>query len=143
MPLPTPDTQVAQIAQRIRGVVERPAAYRLDELADSLLLDRKHFRALIEKPEAALDTNFILDVVTALAYCQGFDPHWLLTGHYDSAIHRHVLYMGEDRGLNAMRNVRDFVVAQFASLRRNTPWPPLIIADDEAALPPTPRTTDQ
>ena len=93
----------------------------LDEMAESLLLDPNPFRRLIKEPGAPLDRAFVLDVVASLAFCQAVDPNWLLTGRYNSSIHRQVLEIGEARGLHGLLSVREFVQEQFERQRRDTP----------------------
>ena len=122
MPLPTPShNAIVAIAERIRAVVERHPGHTLDDVAESLLLEPKPFLRLIEEPNVPIDTEFVVDVVAALVYCQGMDPQWLLSGRYDPAMHRHALLLGEERGVNGMARMREFVQEQFEGLRRNTP----------------------
>lgn len=102
-------------------VVEHQRWQALTVLAESLLVTPEPFRQLVEQREQPLDLEFVLDVVAALAYCQGVDPQWLLTGRYDSSIHRFVLSLGEERSARGLRRVRDFVQEQYHRLRRDTP----------------------
>ena len=119
--MPSADNLLVGITERIRVVVENQRGPTLGEIAESILLEADPFRRLIEERGAAPDRNFVLDVVASLAYCQGVDPSWLLTGRYDSSLHRHVLSLGEERGVGGLRRVREFVQEQFERLRRNTP----------------------
>lgn len=121
MPVPSPDNLLVDITGRIRVVVENQRGRTLGDIAESILVEADPFRLLIEERGAAPDRNFVLDVVASLAYCQGVDPSWLLTGRYDPSLHRHVLSLGEERGASGLRRVRKFVQEQFERLRRNTP----------------------
>lgn len=121
MPLPPSDNSLTAIAQRVRVVVEHQRGHTLDDLAESLLLEPSLFRRLIDEPNLPLDAGFVVDVIASLAYCQGVDPQWLLTGHYDPAIHREVLSIGEERGVSGLPQTREFVRERFERLRRNTP----------------------
>ena len=106
MPLPPSDNSLVAIAQRIRVVVEHQRGRTLDELAEALSLEPSSFRKLIDDPNEPLDAGFVLDVVTALAYCQGVDAQWLFTGRYDAMIHRHVLSLTRtiERTINQPKN---------------------------------------
>jgi hypothetical protein len=119
--VPSADNLLVGITERIRTVVEHQQGRTLGEIAESILLEADPFRRLIEDRGGAPDRDFVLDVVASLAYCQGVDPSWLLTGRYDSSLHRHVLSLGEERGAGGPRRVREFVQEQFERLRRNTP----------------------
>ena len=109
------------IAERIRVIVEHQRERTLEDLAESLLLDANRFGRLIEERENTPDRAFVLDVIASLAFCQGVDPLWLLTGRYEPSLHRHVLLLGDDRGVGGLRRVRAFVGEQFERLRGNTP----------------------
>lgn len=114
------DNLLVVIAERIRATVEHQRGKTLEDIAESILLDATPFRRLIEDREATPDREFLLDVVSSLAFCQGVDPQWLLSGRYDPSLHRHALSLGEDRGAG-LRMVRALVEEQFERLRRNTP----------------------
>ncbi|MFL5612465.1 MAG: hypothetical protein ACJ796_02255 [Gemmatimonadaceae bacterium] len=120
MPLPPSDNSLPAITERIRVILEHQRGPTLDDLAESLLLEPSAFRRLIEEPSSAPDASFVLDVVVSLAYCQGVDPQWLLTGRYDGMIHRQVLSLGEERSAGGMQRMREFVQGQFERLRSNT-----------------------
>ena len=119
--MPSADNLLVVIAERIRAVVEHQRGKTLEDLAESILLEADPFRRLIEEREAMPDRTFVLDAVASLAYCQGVDPLWLLTGRYDPALHRQVLSLGEERGLGGLTRVRALVRDQFERLDRNTP----------------------
>lgn len=113
------DNLLLVIAERIRAVVEHQRGKTLDDLAESILLEADPFRRLIEERDAMPDRTFVLDVVASLAYCQGVDPLWLLTGRYDPALHRQALSLGEERGLGGLTRVRALVRDQFERLDRS------------------------
>ena len=120
-PVPPADNPLVVIADRIRGVFEHPRGKTLEDIAESILLEAAPFRRLIEERESIPDRGFLLDVVASLAYCQGVDPLWLLTGQYDASLHRQALTLGDDRSATGLPRVRAFVQEQFEKLRRNTP----------------------
>ena len=120
----SPADNLLIIAERIREVIEHQRGKTLDDIAEFLVVDANPLRRLMEVAEATPDRAFVLDVVASLAYCQGVDPLWLLTGRYDPTLHRHVLSLGEERG-GGLRRVREFVQEQFERLSRDTPPFPL------------------
>lgn len=115
------DTLLVVVSERIRVVIEHQREKTLDSIAESLLLEPDRFRQLIEEPYGAPDRAFVLDTIASLAYCQGVDPFWLLTGRYDPALHRHVLSLSEERGSGGLDRVRAFVQEHFERVDRNTP----------------------
>ena len=121
MPVPSADNLFVAIVHRIRVVVEQQQGKTLDDLAESILVNADPFRRLIEEREITPDRAFVIDVIASLAYCQGVDPIWLLTGHYDPSLHLHALSLGEERSAIGLSRVRAFVHEQFERLRVNTP----------------------
>ena len=121
LPVPPADNLLVVIVDRIRGVFEHQRGRTFEDIAESILLEADPLRRLIEERERIPDRSFVLDVVASLAYCQGVDPLWLLTGRYDASLHREALALGEDRSATGLPRVRAFVQEQFERLRRNTP----------------------
>ena len=99
----------------LRGVPQSSRA--LDDLASMLRVAPAALRRLVEDCKARLDTVFVIDVVAALVGEFAVDPQWLLTGQYDSTIHRRALMLGEDRTDDGKRALRDFVREQYQRLR--------------------------
>lgn len=112
------DRQIAAITERIRAVVSRQPGRDLCSAADSLALPALDLARLLESREAP-DRAVLIDVIAALAYESGVDPQWLLTGEYDSAVHRHALALGEDRSTHGRAAVREFVQERYRQLRRD------------------------
>jgi hypothetical protein len=118
MPLrPTNDPIIEAIAQRVRSIVARLPACDLATLASTVGVPDEAFCGLFEESRCTGDARLLIDVVAALACDTGVDPTWLLTGHYDGAIHRKVLLLGEDRTAEGMRRLREFVREQYRHLR--------------------------
>lgn len=75
-------------------------------------------QALIDPQRSiSIGLDFTLDAVAALVHEYAIDPKWLLTGHYDGAMHRDALLLGEDRTMSGRQKVRAFVQAQYDRLR--------------------------
>ncbi len=82
---------------------------------------------MLDDREHTIDIGVLIDVVAALVREFAVDPQWLLTGQYDSAIHRQALQLGEERTNESYGAVRDLVRDQFQRLResfRLLPPPP-------------------
>jgi hypothetical protein len=119
--------EIGSARERIRAVVGRQSGDDLSRAADSLKLPALDLARLLNDREAP-DRALLIDAITALAFESGVDPHWLLTGEYDGAMHRHVLLLGEDRTARGRAAVRNFVDQQFRRLRREAMfawWPRL------------------
>ncbi|MFL5612455.1 MAG: hypothetical protein ACJ796_02205 [Gemmatimonadaceae bacterium] len=117
--------QIGCVRERIRAVVARQWGHNLSAAAEYFNLPALDLARLLEGAEVP-DRAFLIDAITALAYDAGVDPHWLLAGEYDGAMHRHVLLLGEDRTAQGRAAVRDFVDQQFLRLRREAMfswWP--------------------
>lgn len=63
-----------------------------------------------------MTTGFANDSLDAV-HEAGIDPKWLLTGHYDPAMHRKALLLGEDRSASGARALREFVQDEYRRLR--------------------------
>ena len=132
MPLPPAnDPLIANILERVRVVVARQPGHTLEDVAEALHLQPGEFRALIEDRERTVDIGFLIDVVSALVYRLAIDPKWLLTGNYDSAIHRHALLLGEDQGISGAQVIREYVAEQYRRLGDGV----LAFFRDSAAVP--------
>lgn len=115
MPLPLNDPFIEAIAERIRAVVGRQP-FTVTVLARILDVSPDALSRLIE-PQRVIDPALVTDVVAALVGEFAVDPHWLLTGEYDGAVHRHALLLGEDRTPGGMRTLHQFVHQQYERLR--------------------------
>lgn len=116
MPLPVNDPYIEAIAARVRRVVRQPG-HDLDYIAGSLGVPEADLRRLIEERERVIDTAFLIDVLGALVRVFALDPKWLLTGEYDSTIHRRVLELTEANPHVAESTVREWVREQYRRLR--------------------------
>lgn len=117
--------ETGSVRERIRAVVARQSGHNLCAAAEYLNLPALDLARLLDCADVP-DRAFLIDAITALAYDAGVDPHWLLTGQYDGAMHRHVLLLGEDRTARGRAAVRNFVDQQFRRLRREAMfawWP--------------------
>lgn len=97
----------AQIAARLRGLLNGHRDY--SRLAAQLRVDETSLRMSVDE----LSPYPTLDVLTAVIGEFGVDPHWLMTGEYDSATHR----VAVDKRVDIPTVVRDVVL-------RNTETPP-------------------
>lgn len=113
------DPFVNGIAERVRGVFGRQ--YVPEVLANILRLPDDGVAALME-PGRPVDSSTALDVVVALVREFAVDPHWLLTGHYDSGIHRQALFLGEDRSPAGGHAVREFVCDHYRKVREQASY---------------------
>jgi hypothetical protein len=77
----------AAIAARIRGLLAAQDGADPEAAARRLGIDEVGLRMSIDE----LAPNPTVDVVAAIVLAYGVDPTWLLTGDYDTAIHRHSL----------------------------------------------------
>jgi len=75
------------IAARIRGLLSGQDGSDPAASARRLGVDEVGLRMSIDD----LAPNPTVDVVAAIVLAYGVDPTWLLTGTYDSAVHRHSL----------------------------------------------------
>src|SRR5438874_2410662 len=119
LPLPVNDPLIAAIAERIRSIIARQPGHTLDALASILSVSPDALRQIIAESERTIDTRFLIDVLAALVRELAVDPQWLITGQYDSTIHRRALSMGEDRGAAGARALENFVREQFYRAREN------------------------
>ena len=119
MPLPN-DPAVEAIAERLRATVARQPARSVAELAEVLALDGDQLRRLIEDPPHRIDVTFLIDTVTAVVHSFAVDPQWLLTGRYDTSVHRQALLLAEDRSFKGLHILRDFIGEQYRRLRDST-----------------------
>ena len=111
------DSLVDEMAERVRAVISRQPGHRIDVVAQTLRLSPEGLDHLMTSKEDVIDTAFLLDAVAALVHEAGIDPKWLLTGHYDPAMHRKALLLGEDRSAVGSRALREFVEAEYRLLR--------------------------
>src|SRR5262245_14309709 len=111
------DSFVAAIAARIRSVTARQQGHAFDALAVVLSVDGPAFCALIDEHERAIDVAFLIDVVSALVREFAVDPHWLLSGQYDSRAHRQALLLGADRSTAGADALRKFIRQRYDRLR--------------------------
>lgn len=111
------DHQVRAIMERVRAMVQRQPGHDLCISADALEIPALDLARLLDAREP-LDRTLLMDVITALAYEAAVDPHWVLTGEYDGAVHREVLRLGEDRSALGKSAVRAFVEQQYRQLPR-------------------------
>ena len=119
------DRAIGAITERIQTVMARQAGHGLCLAATSLKLPALDLARFLDSPVHA-DRALVIDVITALVYEAGIDPHWLLTGEYDGAVHRQVLTLGEDRSAQGRTAVHDFVQRQYQRIRRDAMfswWP--------------------
>lgn len=120
------DSIISDVVERLRSVVGRDLGQSFDALARVLELDPSRFRRLVENPEASADSGFAIDVIAAFVYEFATDPEWLVTGKYDSSIHRQALVLREDRSRIGRLALRDFVQQRYARTREQateTPTP--------------------
>jgi hypothetical protein len=120
LPLPPNDPAIEAIAERLRVVIAQQPSPRLNDLADSLGLDRDSFSLLINEQQQIIDVTFLIDVVAAVVHGFGVDPQWLLTGRYDASIHRRALLLGEDRSPQGVHALRAYIAEQYRKLRDTT-----------------------
>ncbi len=120
MPLPPNDPAVEAIAERLRAVMAQHPAARLNDLEDTLALDRGSLSLLINEQQQIIDVTFLIDVVAAIVHEFGVDPQWLLTGRYDASIHRHALSLGEDRSPQGVQALRAYIAEQYRKMRDTT-----------------------
>lgn len=120
------------MAERVRAVIMRQPGHRIDVVAQTLRLSPERLEQLMTNEDDVIDTVFLIDVMAALVHEAGIDPKWLLTGHYDPAMHRRALLLGEDRSSNGARVMRRFVDGEYRRLRNNAM---LIAGTDPFAAP--------
>ena len=75
------------IAARIRGLISGQDGGDVAHCAQRLRVDEVGLRMSIDD----LAPNPTIDVIAAIVSAYGVDPSWLLTGNYDSGIHRAIL----------------------------------------------------
>jgi hypothetical protein len=110
------DPLVDGMAERVRAVIERQPGHRIDVVAQTLGLPPERLEHLMRKDDV-IDAVFLIDVIAALVHEAGIDPKWLLTGHYDPAMHRKALLLGEDRSPSGARVMRNFVEGEYQRVR--------------------------
>ena len=115
------DFEIESIIERIRAVVLRQPGHNVRVAADTLHIPATDLARLLDKGDRVRDRALVIDVIAALVHEAAVDPHWLLTGEYDGAMHRQVLLLGEDRSAKGRSVVRDLVEQQYRRLRR-TAW---------------------
>jgi hypothetical protein len=108
------DRDAAAIRDRLRTLL---GAHRLDLVAAQWGLPAEPLLRLMKNPGRIANVAFLLDVLTALVHEWGIDPKWLLTGEYDSTLHRQALFLGEDRSLHGRAVVRELVESEYRRLR--------------------------
>jgi len=101
------------MAERVRAVIARQPGHRVAVVAQTLGLSPQPLEQLMTNRDDAVDSTFLIDVISALVHESGMDPEWLLTGQYDPAMHRKALLLGEDRSTQGARAMRSFVEQQF------------------------------
>lgn len=110
---PRHDTDVEAIIDRLRTIL---SGHRIELAAEELALTADPLHTLIEGPGHNVDTAFLVDVIAAVVHRWGVDPKWLLTGVYDSELHREALLLGEDRSSRGVEAVRELVQGEFETL---------------------------
>lgn len=116
MTLPANEQFIEAIAERVRSVFASEPAAAVDALAATLRVEPNAIRELVENRDGIIDVAFLIDVVAALVREFAVDPQWLLTGKYDPSTHRRALLLGEDRGLDGERAIRQYVREQYYKL---------------------------
>ena len=123
MPLPTNDSFIEAIAERVRSVVARQSGVDLEAIGRSLALPEAPFRHLIADQDAVIDSALLIDVLAALVRFHGVDPRWLLTGDYDPNSHRRVLELMEAEADGSDGSLREHIRQQYLRLRAGLrPW---------------------
>src|SRR5689334_742679 len=117
--LPANDSFIEAIAERLRAVIARQPGHELDDMASILRVSPEALERLLNDRERAIDTGILIDIVAALVREFAVDPQWLLTGQYDSAMHRRALLLREEHTNESSRAVREFVREQFQRLRES------------------------
>jgi poly(3-hydroxybutyrate) depolymerase len=108
---------VDDIAERVRAVVARLPGQGIGIPAETLRVSSARLEELARNRDDVIDIVFLIDVIAALVHQVGIDPKWLLTGQYDSAMHRQALLLGEDRTAAGAGVMRNFVEEEFRRLR--------------------------
>ena len=102
---------VAAIAGRIRQLIRRTGACGVSdvgELSERLRIPTDDLRALLEH-HRLIDMSLLVDVIAGAVRACGIDPHWLLTGEYDTASHRDALELAEEEASPNEGRLRDYV----------------------------------
>ena len=110
---------IDDIAERIRAVIARLPHQGVSVPAETLRVSSDRLEELLRNRDDGIDTVFLIDVIAALVHELGIDPKWLLTGQYDSGMHRQALLLGEDRTAAGARVMRSFVEGEFQRLRND------------------------
>ena len=115
---------IAAIAGRLRSLIAHEPA-SLDVLAAILHARPESFQKLVSDAESTIDAQSLIDVVAALVREFSVDPQWLLSGHYDEAIHHQALGLAKDRSENGARAIHQLVSELYRRLRESTVRAPL------------------
>lgn len=91
--------------------------HRVDLVAAEFDLPAEPLRGLMASEKRVASVAFLLDVVAALVYHWCIDPEWLLTGEYDSALHKQALTLGEERSSRGVAAVRALVESEYRRRR--------------------------
>ncbi|HEY2853886.1 MAG TPA: hypothetical protein VGJ18_13620 [Gemmatimonadaceae bacterium] len=110
------------IAERIRLVISRQPGHRVDEVAHSLNVPLDALRRLLQDSDQPIDTKSLIQVIVSLVRESGIDPKWLLNGHYDGAMHRRALQIGEDPSLRGVQTLHELVCDEYKRLRYGDTW---------------------
>ena len=113
---------VAAIAGRIRQLIRRTGACGVSdigELSERLRIPTEDLRSLLEH-HRLIDMSLLVDVIAGAVRSCGIDPHWLLTGEYDSASHRDALELVEEEAAPDEGRLRDYVRRKLEAARAPT-----------------------
>lgn len=107
------DPETAPIADRLRTLL---ADHRAESVAEQFGLSAGALQSLIDNRERTIDVVLLLDLVAVLVHEWAIDPSWLLTGEYDTALHRDALLLGEDRSTRGRGAVRELIESEYRRL---------------------------
>lgn len=114
LPVPVNDPFLQAIAERVCATIGR-LPYRLEALAEMLGVSVDELHRL-DDPDHLLRPVVVIEIVAGLVRQFALDPHWLLTGEYDGAIHRQALLLGEDAGAGGV-GLHEYVSEQYRRAR--------------------------